>query len=147
MAKGETKLEAFYPGDSEAARVVFPLESWIDFQKQLVTAEVVMRCLASRHHLVFLSNIYGDWPARRLRKRKTSGYLEVTLQLNPNYMEDQQVFYLLAKRKVRKVLGMFEQLRGYEEIRRCSPSEIDNPEFIHTVLESALCLSLRKNSG
>lgn len=124
-----------YPGDFGSARVDFPLAAWIQFQKHLVTAEVVMRSIASKQRLRFLSNIYGDWPARRLRRTKTFGYLEITIALNPNYPQDNEVFYVLTKRKVRSFLGLSPRLLDYQEIRRCSASEIDDPEFVSSLLQ------------
>ena len=65
-----------------------------------------------------LLNIYGDWPARRLRMKKAFGYSEVEVSLNPNYTQDQDVFYLLTRREVRSFLGLFERLVHYREIAR-----------------------------
>ncbi|MEW5978119.1 MAG: hypothetical protein AB1898_20175 [Acidobacteriota bacterium] len=127
-----------YPGDSGGARVDFSMAVWIQFQKHLVTTEVVMRSMASRGKLRFLSNIHGDWPARRLRRQKIFGYVEITLGLNPNYAQDHQVFYLLTRREVRRFLGSFQRLLDYREIRRCSVEEIDDPDFVSNLLQSVV---------
>jgi hypothetical protein len=76
------------PGDFGSARVDFPLFDWIKFQKHLVTTEVVMRTIAGEKQWTFFSNIYGDWPARRLTMKKVFGYSEVGVSLNPNYTQD-----------------------------------------------------------
>ena len=127
-----------YPGDSGSTRINFHLDTWIRFQKHLVTAEVVMRTIAAEKQWTFLSNIYGDWPARRLRRKKFFGYLEVGLSLNSNYVQDQEVFYLLTRREVRSFLGFFERLVHHREIARYSPSEIDDPELLFRVLRTAV---------
>ena len=127
-----------YPSDFDSARVDFPLFDWINFQKHLVTTEVVMRTIAAERKWRFLSNTYGDWPARRLRMTNALGYSEVGVSLNPNYTQDQEVFYLLTRREVRSFLGLFERLLHYCEIARYLPSEIDDPELLFNILRTTL---------
>ena len=92
-----------YPGGYGSARVDFPVVDWIKFQKHLAATDVVMRTIALQRRLRVLSNTYGDWPARRLRVTKSFGYSEVGVSLNPNYAQDQEVFYLLTRREVRRL--------------------------------------------
>ena len=98
-----------------------------------------MRTIAAEKQWRFLSNIYGDWPARRLRMKKPFGYSEIGVSLNPNYAQDQEVFYLLTRREVRSVLGLFERLVHYREIARYSPSEIDDAELLFRIVRTGVC--------
>ena len=127
-----------YPGDHGSARTNFPIDTWIELQKHLVTTEVVMRTIAAEKQWQFLSNTHGDWPARRLRMKKAFGYSEVGVSLNPNYAQDPQVVYLLTRRDVRSFLGLFERLVHYREIARYSASEIDDREVLFRILRTAL---------
>jgi hypothetical protein len=127
-----------YPGDHSSARINFPIDTWIELQKHLVTTEVVMRTIAAEKQWKFLSNTYGDWPTRRLRMKKAFGYSEVGVSLNPNYAQDQQVFYVLTRRDVGSFLGLFERLVHYREIARYSASEIDAPDLLFQILRAAL---------
>jgi len=134
MVSEARKAEAVCPSDTRSSELRSEL-SWrrrecshhfynrgLD-QVSKGSRNVVMRTIAAEKHLRVLSNIYGDWPARRLRMKRAFGYSEVTVSLNPNYTQDEEVFYLLTRREVRSFLGLFQRLVHYREIARYSTSE------------------------
>src|SRR2546428_8768052 len=85
--------DSYYAGDDGKGEYLFPLESWIEFQKQLTPADVIMRIAAIKCQMKFSGNIRGSWPARRLRKKFRFEEIEIRLMLNANYLQDNQVFY------------------------------------------------------
>jgi hypothetical protein len=134
----DRQTESFYTGDLGTSRYLFPVDTWIDFQKHLTTSEVIMRMICCRRGFKFLSNIYGDWPARRLRRRKLFGYLELRLSLNPKYTDDNNVFFELSEHRVRDVLGFFQKSLKYHPIVRYSVEQMNNRHSLARDIESAI---------
>ncbi|HVN79873.1 MAG TPA: hypothetical protein VMW38_12815 [Terriglobia bacterium] len=127
-----------YMGDDGRGDCFFSLKSWLDFQQQLVPAEVIMRIAAVKWKMKFLSNIRGSWPARRLRKRRGLYTEEIRWMLNPNYLIDKELFYQLRKQKTREIWGFFRKDVRDEEIKRYSVEEMMDHELLARDLELAI---------
>jgi hypothetical protein len=140
-----TKLfnDTYYAGDDGKGEYLFPLESWIEFQKHLTTADVIMRVAAIKCHMKFLGNIRGSWPARRLIKKLPLEEIEIRLMLNSNYFQDNEVFYELHKNVVHSRFGFFRRDGKHLQVARYSVEQMTNYELLTRDLES---LILSQNS-
>jgi hypothetical protein len=127
-----------YPGDDGGSEFLFNIDLWIECQKQLTTAEVLMRMLALRHNIRFLSNIKGYWPSRRLQKKKLFKVYELKLMLNHNYHIDGKVFYELNKSTILNVLGVYKKILEFSQIKVYSSDQINDKHIILNDLENAI---------
>lgn len=90
-------MSELYFGRDGTADVGFPADAWERAQHDLAPAEAVLRDLGRRHGLELLADLDGRvaWPARRLRSGGLLGETQVRLLLNPEYLNDGELFYTL----------------------------------------------------
>jgi hypothetical protein len=129
---------SYYPGDDGGSDFLFSTDIWIEFQRQLTIVDVVMRMLANRYKIDFLSNIRGRWPSRRLRKRKNFKIFEIRLMLNRNYLVNKEIYYELNKYVGIDIFGMFEKKLEFINIKKYSINEINNKDMMLNDLESTI---------
>jgi hypothetical protein len=129
---------SYYPGDDGGSEYLFNIDLWIDCQKQLTTAEVLMRMLALQYNIRFLSNIKGYWPSRRLQKKRLFKVYELRLMLNHNYCVDGQVFYELNKIILVNVFGFYKKILEFSQIKIYSSDQVNDRRIILNDLQSAI---------
>lgn len=128
MAKIEIKIDSFYSGEKGNGDVLFPLDKWILFQKHLSTAEIIMKMISSKYNFRFLKEIKSYWPARRLQKRKLITVYEIQISLNPNYMQDEDLYYVLFEHIYVDYFGWYQKTLKFQQHRRYSIVEIENKD-------------------
>ena len=116
----------YYPGDDGKAEYLFETDLWIECQKQLATADTVMRMLALQYKVRFLSNINGSWPSRRLIKKDVFKIPEVRLMLNQNYLIDRNVYYELNFYVVANYLGMMKKQLEFSKLKKYSIEQVSD---------------------
>jgi putative exporter of polyketide antibiotics len=129
---------SYYPGDDGNSEFLFTTDSWIEFQRQLTTADIVMRMLALRHRMKFSTNIKGHWPSRRLRKKNFFKFYELSLTLNRNYLMDGIIFYELNKFVSLNLFGIFEKVLEFTHIRNYSTDQVNDKNVLLNDLESTI---------
>lgn len=129
---------SYYPGDDGSSDYLFSTNAWIEFQKQLTTADVVMRMLSNKYKIEFLSNIRGSWPSRRLRKRKSFKIFEIRLMLNHDYLVNRKIYYELNKYIGIDIFGIFKKVLEFDNIKKYSIDEINDKCMILNDLEGTI---------
>jgi hypothetical protein len=135
-----TKLQSdsWYAGDDGKGEYLFPLDLWIEFQQQLTTADVIMRMASIKYKMQYLTNIRGNWPARRLRKSKGLKFFEIRLLLNPNYLQDKEIFYELNEVLLRDWFGYFRKQLRFRKITRYSVEQMSDRDLLTNDLEQTI---------
>jgi hypothetical protein len=128
----------YYPGDDGRGDYFFSLKSWIEIQSHLVTPEAIMRMLANKYRLKYLSNIRGEWPARRLKVRSLFKSHEITLMLNPDYLQDKKIYYELSRTCILNIINVYSKLVESEVITKYSINEIKSESLILRDIENTI---------
>lgn len=102
-------------GSGNHADVGFPRDAWAIAQRDLAPVEPVLRELGRKHGLQLVSDLDGRvaWPARRLRAKRLWRRTEIRLMVNPEYLNDGKLFYVLFAEKTTG-LGWFRRDGSHE---------------------------------
>lgn len=115
-----------YPGDDGCGEYHFSIDDWIVFQKQLVSIDVIMGILSRKYKMSLIKNIRGEWPGRSLRERKFIKVIDIRIALNPDYLQDNKIFYELSKVEFINLGGLYNKFLSREKIAEYSVDEINN---------------------
>ncbi|MBI5191437.1 MAG: hypothetical protein HZA22_12315 [Nitrospirae bacterium] len=66
------------------------------FEEQLFTVDSIMKELAKSRGFKLVGNFHGEWPARGIRKRHWVTYYDISICLNPDYLDEGKAYYLLV---------------------------------------------------
>lgn len=123
MAVARVAEEEFRPEELSH----FSLLQWVEFQRQLAAADVVMKILSAKYQARFLSNIRDEWPSRRIRRRDWFTIREIRLMLNPQFLEDGQCFFELRKVVANRLLP-FARVLENQVLSRYSLEQLQDAE-------------------
>ena len=129
---------SYYPGDDGKAEYLFETDLWIECQKQLATADTVMRMIALQYKIRFLSNINGSWPSRRLRKEEFFKISEVRLLLNSNYLIDGNIYYELNVYVMADYLGLIKKQLEFSRVKTYSIEQVIDKSILINDLENII---------
>ena len=119
----------------------FSAETWIDFQRHLVTADIVIQELAKAYQMKFLTNQPfhggGEWPTRSLQKKKWLTVLEIRVSLNPDYLQDKRVFYQLTEHARGACCG-YGKLLKYTKVAEYSVDQISDRALLEKDLKVSI---------
>ncbi|MEW5978120.1 MAG: hypothetical protein AB1898_20180 [Acidobacteriota bacterium] len=133
-------LDAYLRGDEGQADFLFPLESWIECQRDLATVDGIMRLAATQCRLLFLTDLKvrgGGWPARRVRRLRALAFSEVQIVLNPNFLQNEKRFYQLNRHTARSLFHR-EKTTAFQTVKVYSVVDLANRELLVRDLNDAL---------
>ena len=136
----ETKTD-YYPGDYGRGDFLFPIDEWVNFQRQLATTDAVMRIIANRYKMKVLSNIRGEWPARRLTKRRGLKIFEMRILLNPEYLKNKKLFYELREHVMIDCWELWGKILKHRKVVEYSVDQLDDRILVMRDLENLICQS------
>lgn len=124
--------------DESGGVTIFGSHSWNDFQTQLGAADTLMRELSLKHRLRFLSNIRGEWPARRLRRRRFFKTYELRLMLNPAFLQDQSIHYELREHVMIDLAELYVKQLRHRLIAKYTSDEVQVAERLARDIDGIL---------
>jgi len=133
-------LDPYLRGDAGHADFLFRLDTWIECQRQLATVDGIMRLAAGQCNLLFLTDLNvkgGRWPARRVRRRRALAFSELQIVFNPNYLQDEQVFYQLNRHTARTLFHT-GKTTDFQTIKVYSVVDLANRELLVRDLNDAI---------
>lgn len=79
------------------AEIVFSSDEGQRFERDLARIDRQLRALAREFACTYYTTGGRGWPGRRLRRRRGLRTYELKLILNPNYLDDERLFYELRE--------------------------------------------------
>ncbi len=77
----------------------------------------------------------GHWPARRLKKRRWFKIHEIRVILNPNYLQDNEIFYELRDYRTIDCAGLYHKVLEHRKIAAYSTEQILDEQLLTKDLE------------
>lgn len=130
--------EDYYPGDHFEGGCPFSVDEWIGFQRQLVTADVIMGMLSHKYSLEFLSYYRGLWPGRTLRRRRWHKVAEIRLFLNTQFLTDRNIFYELRRHVMVDLAELYRRQLEDTMIAEYSGEQMNDRELLQRDLETVI---------
>jgi len=124
--------------------IKFDLDEWIVFLQALAPADAIMRRLATKHGLKFLTDIQGYWPARRLVKRRRCRRIEVQLLLDARYLEDKTIVFTLSRMLMFDCGWFWRKDLEYVKLGEYSPEQMKDHRMLEAVLEKLVLESISR---
>ncbi len=124
-----------YAGDRGQGEILFDLSFWIRCQQQLATADALMRLVAIGGPWTFIANGAKGWPSRILRRRRLLVIEEVRLMLNPQYLQDDEVYYCLSHVVVKRLPWPWAGGVSDREVACYTPDEVGSVNRLREDLE------------
>ena len=119
-----------FPSDNFSGILPFSIDAWVGFQRQLAATDVIMRLLSKKHGMRFISDQPfhggGEWPAKRLRKRKGLKVFEIRLLLNPNFLQDNKVFYELREHAMIDCCELYSKVLRHVKVAEYSADQLND---------------------
>jgi hypothetical protein len=114
-------------------------KEWEVFQNHLSTAKLVCEELTHKYRLKLFRD--SRWPATGIVERIRFKQRIIRLTLNPNYLENQKVFYELREHTVISFNMFYYKLISNNLLDTYTIDEIDNRDFINSRIESLIIKS------
>ncbi len=115
-----------YPGDvSGSSELRFPIEYWVNVQKDLAATDALFRILAQKHSFDFGGNIKGYWPARTLTERKIGRKKVFGFGLNEGAFERDERAYIFWQGTVNLLPGKDDMLDKKLHVSASNANDIE----------------------
>jgi hypothetical protein len=129
---------------NKGAEVMFSTTEQSQFDRDLSTADRVLLRLAYEYKCEFLRDAGRGWAGRTLRRRVGLRTFVLRLALNPNFLEDGNVFYQVIERWSFEFGELLTRVLRARLGERLDRNEVNDENRLREVFSEVLANNLRR---
>jgi hypothetical protein len=121
---------------SEHGQFRFPLEFWILIQRELAAADGLMKLRARQGEWEYVGDKFeGAWPLKGLKRKRGLDVEQVSVSLNPDYLQTRDHHYALI-RTIERRIPFFTRRILFDRIKQYSSEQVQDIAQLRDDLEA-----------
>lgn len=126
-----------YTGAYENSDYKFPLAQYIECQKHLAAADVVMKELSCQRCLRFYPSVKGAFPGRMLELKSWFRRRRLQVMLNPDYFLNNEIFYVMLVMELDEFFFWSRPISSVQAAR-FTPEEMNDYSVLRQKMEEII---------